>query len=196
MPYAVFAGIAAVVAAGYIIRKRAIEGTLTKYTDAVVSGITTLRAQGAAPALRRPSSPDHATFREHAEQFATMGRELESLDCATLGDLEEDDGTGAWASAARWAKDGSGTLCGFYSVLGRHHEPVTLLCSELTPLIFLFSQRGGSKLQLAQPPSWPFLSHDRTVPLHAVFDAHRACLASSRWSGTLVRRVVSRFAEV
>ena len=178
MPYALFAGIAAVVAAGYVIRKRAVERTLTKYTDAVVTGITKLRAAGATPALRRPSSPDHATFREHAEQFATMGRELDSLGCATLGDLEEDDGAGAWASAARWFKDGSGTICGFYSVLGPQHEPITVLCSEPAPFNFLLSQRGGSKLKLAQPPAWPFLFHARTVPLRAVFDAHRARLAS------------------
>ena len=181
MPYAVFAGIAAVVAvvaAGYVIRRRVVERALSTYTDAVVSGITRLRASGAGPALRRTSSPDHATFRENAEQFAKMGRELETLGCTTLGELEEDDGTGAWAIAARWFKDGSGTLCGFYSVVGPKHEPVTLLCSELSPSNFLRSQRGGANMKLAEPPAWPFLFHGRTVQLQKVFDAHRARMAS------------------
>ena len=177
MPYAALAVLAAILVIGFMLRRRA---AVEKYVRVLADAITGLRALAGAPSTRRPASPDHAKLLQYAEHFATVTRELESLGCTILGDLEELKADGSSAGALRWFIDRSATICGWFSVIAPKSEPVPvmLLRSELTPLKFLLSQHGGAELALARAPTSPRFYYAATVPLQTVFDQHRSRLAA------------------
>lgn len=177
MPYAALAVLAAVLVIGFVLRRRAAVGKHVRVLADVIVGI---RAVAGASSSRRPAPPDHAKLLQHAEHFATAARELESLGCTILGDLEELKADGSSAGALRWFIDRSGTICGWFAVIASKTRPVPvmLIHSELTPLKFLLSQHGGAELALARAPTSPRFYYATTVPLQTVFDQHRAHLTA------------------
>ena len=114
MPYAALAVLAAVLVIGFVLRRRAAQrAAVGKYVRTVADVIMSLRVAAAEPARRRPAPPDLVKFHQHAEHFATVAHELESLGCTILGDLEDLKADGASAGATRWFTDASSTMCGW-----------------------------------------------------------------------------------
>lgn len=150
----------------------------------LANGVTRMRAAAERETKYHPVAAGAIAQMPGAPYYDAAAGEIQNAGCRMLGDLAEEFPDGTLTQPARWFVDGTGTVCGWYAIVGPAQTPavrqVMFLMSEAAAGEYYTTSRGGGGSSTASSPKHHLAECHWADGLERQLAAHRAQIPANQ----------------
>ena len=150
----------------------------------LAKGVARMRAAAERETKYQPVAADAIAKTPGAPYYDAAASEIQKNGCRLLGDLAEVYPDGTLTQPVRWFVDGTGTICGWYGIVGSAETPavrqVMFLMSEAPGGEYYTTSRGGGGSGTASSPKHHLTECQWADGLERQLAVHRAQIPAAQ----------------